>query len=139
MNRAKKIVAVVIAGIIFSLYIVYAVTRISDYTGYFPVTQRVFSLSPDQVKSIEIWSNSKRVKLTHSDELKNIVTQLNRMRYFYCYPPLPIAMGGWEHYLIIETAERSIACKVGKRYIEIRGMIYRLKNDYFENLLSLVN
>ena len=41
--------------------------------------------------------------------------------------------------LIIETAERSIACEVGRKWIEIRGMIYRVENGYFENLLSLVD
>ncbi len=139
MNQAKKIIAVAIAGVILSLYSVYAVTRISGYTGYFPVTQRIFRLSPDRVKSIEIWSNSKRVQFTHPDELNNIITQLNATRYFYCYPSLPITTGGWEHYLIIETAERSIACEVGRKWIEIRGMIYRVENGYFENLLSLVD
>ena len=41
--------------------------------------------------------------------------------------------------LIIETAGRSIACEVGRKWIEIRGMIYRVENGYFENLLSLVD
>lgn len=130
----------IVIGILALCYIIFVITRFSNYTTYLPFSRKLFCLESSDVKLIQITSGSgESVQIKETEEIKDIVNLLNDMRYQYCCPILEIAKGGYPYIIRIETSDENIVCEFDSDWIVYRNVRYYYDaKEGFETVIEML-
>lgn len=137
----KKAAAVFLLILLLAGYIVFAATRYSGYSTYVPFSGQIFSLKAGEVEGIRITNGSTGVTREYAEREEGFGDQLdtlNFLRYWAWIPEIPVARGGYEYALWIQTGGESVSFLFTTRSILVRGVWYHIRGPQLGQLADLV-
>ena len=123
-------------------YAVFAATRYSGYSTYVPFTGQIFRLKAGEVESVRITNGSTGVTCNYAEGeegFSDLLDTLNSLRYWAWIPDPPVARGGYEYVLWIQTGGESVGFQFTSRSILVRGIWYQVRGPQLGRLAELVD
>lgn len=140
--RIKKRYIVILSIFILLLagYLVFVATRFSEYTTYRPFSGRVFNITSENVKSVRIVNGNTGYIADYLDDesIRELVNYINKFRYQYWIPELPLKTGGYEYALWLSIDGEALYFKFTPDMILVRGVWYECSDQYLSKLADLV-
>ena len=114
---------------------------VHDYKSLLRSTVSAFLDRPDKERAFEVYSmffDCYRVKLQGSASFIDLLDTLNSLRYWAWIPDPPVARGGYEYVLWIQTGGESVGFQFTSRSILVRGIWYQVRGPQLGRLAELV-
>lgn len=121
--------------IVFSIYLIFAVTRYSGHTTFIPFSGRVLNVEAEELDLIFIQSGTSGEMITYTspDELQEMTDYLNGFRYVFWLPKNPVPASGWTYRAVLDFSDGTKeSYYFGKNWLEVRGVRYFSASEYFE-------
>ena len=108
---------------------------------YVPFTGQIFRLKAGEVESVRITNGSTGVTCNYAEGeegFSDLLDTLNSLRYWAWIPDPPVARGGYEYVLWIQTGGESVGFQFTSRSILVRGIWYQVRGPQLGRLAELV-
>ena len=135
MKKWKYVV--LIAVVLFGLF---AATRITEFTTYFPLSGRIFSVDVGEAEAILIRNGTtgEDYSFESEEEQAVIIEKLEALKYRYWLPKLPIATGGWSWCVSFRTEDAFDSYMFGDDHITVNGLVYFVPAEQLDELRAYV-
>ena len=137
-SRRKKLI---VAGIIIvALYLIFAVTRYSQYTTYIPFTGRIFDIDAGDLDGVTVRNGTtgESVYFETAEEIESIVCSINALRYKFWTPKAPGSRGGWSYGIKLGSGDEYEWFLFTENWIEAQGVLYYIRGDALRQFVDLV-
>lgn len=131
---------IIVLGVLFLAYQLLMCTRFTACTKYIPFTGRVFFLDPAEVEqvTVENWDAGRReATIQEKEDMERVIEQLNSFRFQWWHFDLPVATGGNNPVLRIETSGGSCEYELWDDGVKVNGLWYRGEKGFFQELAEL--
>lgn len=139
-RRHKFLLRLLIIAIIFIiLFTIFAVTRFSQYTIYVPFSGRIFNISNDQVKLIQVQNGStgEYINFTNAGELNDFIVNINGLKYNYWITTGILKSDGWSYRIIIHFQDDYFSYEFDDTWVEVHGVRYITSNTFLSELIAM--